>query len=121
MTYYSTSDRHHAGRVKSLLMEIHITALIQVQIHLKIVLLGQIRGWFPRVMRACCFFAGGGQVGQTLQTAAPLYKGEGMIGLQHMGRQHGKNPPHQSECCENLLTGSSPRPLHTQAHEIFNH
>ncbi len=35
-------------------------------------------------------FAGGGCVIWALLTAAPLYKGVGMIGLQHMGQQLGK-------------------------------
>lgn len=36
------------------------------------------------------FFVGGGCVRRALLTAAPLYEGEGMIGLQHMGQQLGK-------------------------------
>lgn len=38
------------------------------------------------------FFAGGIYVRQGLLTAAPLYKGEGMIRLQDMGQQLGKYP-----------------------------
>lgn len=37
-------------------------------------------------------FAGSGRVRRALLTAAPQYKGEGMIGLQHMGQQLGKYP-----------------------------
>lgn len=37
-------------------------------------------------------FAGGGDVRQAVLTAAPLYKEEGMIGLQDMGQQLGKYP-----------------------------
>lgn len=38
------------------------------------------------------FSAGGHCVREARLTAAPLYKGEGMIGLQHMGQQLGKYP-----------------------------
>ncbi len=77
-------------------MENDIIVLIQVQIHLKIVLCCVGANlWLASLADErilLFFFASGGCVRQALLTAAPVYKGEGMIGLQHMGQQLGKYP-----------------------------
>lgn len=58
------------------------------------VVLLQFHGSVSRLMSAFwgVLFAGCDCVRLTLLTAAPVCKGEGMIGLQHMGQQLGKYP-----------------------------
>lgn len=98
MTHNSSSDRHHAGmgqEWRDANGKFHYSAntssntvknsfsVALVQIHIS-------RLWLMSAFWIS--FAGSGRVRRALLTAAPQYKGEGMIGLQHMGQQLGKYP-----------------------------
>lgn len=97
-------------RLRRLLMENVIMIHIQVP-------------WFTFSILGSLFFSplAGNYARQTFRlTAALLYEGEGDDWVTAYGRAAWEISPHQSEWRENLLTGSSPEPLHTPAHEIFN-
>lgn len=122
LLFFRQASRWHEQRVKGLLMENDIMVLMQVQIRLKIVL--HCVGENPRLAPP----ADGRILGVTLVAAVsgatdscPTVWRGGYDRVTAYGTAAREISPHQSEWRENLLTGSSPEPLHTLAHEIFNH